>query len=1170
MNKITNEVLEAHLNCKTKARLKLAGEAGTPSDYEAMSVEARRASREAVLAKLVARFPDASRSVPANAETLKEGKPLLVDATFEDDGMSIRFDALKKADGLSKLGDHYLPVLHVHGDKVVKREKLRLAVLGLLLDGMQGLRPVVGLVARGPEGRLGKVNLDGKLYRQAGQVLDELKRLQAGGEPARLALNRHCQVCEFKGRCRQEAVKADDISLLGGVGEKELKRYNRKGIFTLTQLACTFRPRRTKRGAAKKHDRSLQALAIRQNTVYVAQKPELPNRKVRLCLDVEGMPDNGLYYLIGLTVVEGESRRRLGFWADGEANEAAIWAAFLEAVKPLGDFVLLHYGSYEGKFLKEMEARHGGDPGLLARIKSNSVNVLSLIYARVYFPVCSNDLKSVAGCLGFRWSAEEASGLQAISWRHAWEASRNDSLKQQLLTYNEEDREALERVAEMLRALGGEQGRQGGTGPAVAGVEDIPGQPGRKFCTQTFALPEFAQITKCSYFDHQRDKVLCRTNPAVQKIGRRRERPKPRAITVNREVECDAPPSVCPHCGHDDFGVMSRYQKFVIDLKPFRGGIKSWVTRYKVERQRCRKCRKGMYPDDYNALPYRYGWGLCSWQTYAMIALRQSLDAIAETLDDLFGCSLSRGALVNLRQQAVEHYRPTYESLLSTLRNGQLIHADETKGRIRGPDKDGYVWVFANPTTVVYVYSPTRDGDTVRKTLAGFKGVLVSDFYAAYDGIDCPQQKCLVHLVRDFNDDLLKYPFDEELKRQAARFAALLQAVVATVDRFGLKKFHLHKHKKEVDSFFEAEGQVVYQSEIASHYQQRLLKNRKKLFAFLDYDGVPWCNNNGEHAVKAFASRRKGMGKVFAEGGLQDYLLLLSIYQTLRYRNVSFWQFLQSGETDIEAFCNRSGTKKRASSQIGVPRDHRQSGQDGGTSAGVSGARTIAIGDIHGCSTALRALLEAAAPRRKDTVVTLGNYIDHGPDTQGVVRLLLGLVSRCTLVPLMGDHEEMFLAALECRDDLGSWLESGGEQTLRSYGVDHPRAVPQPHRSFLNGCEGYHETGTHLFIHAGYQPDLYLSKQPGSVLRRRPLDGEWPGPHASGKVAVVGHTPQKGGDILDLGHLVCIDTFCHGGGWLTALDVGSGRWWQANEQGEVRQGRLPSAASEPVATRGQP
>jgi hypothetical protein len=81
--------------------------------------------------------------------------------------------------------------------------------------------------------------------------------------------------------------------------------------------------------------------------------------------------------------------------------------------------------------------------------------------------------------------------------------------------------------------------------------------------------------------------------------------------------------------------------------------------------------------------------------------------------------------------------------------------------------------------------------------------------------------------MRDFNDDLLKNPFDEELKKQAARFAVVLQAVVATVDRFGLKKFHLHKHKKDVENFFEAEGEAVYQSEVARHYQQRLLKSAR-------------------------------------------------------------------------------------------------------------------------------------------------------------------------------------------------------------------------------------------------------------------------------------------------------------------------------------------------------
>ena len=128
------------------------------------------ASREAALARLVARFGegDACRGIAVTAATLKQGAPLLADATLEDDGLSLRFDALKRADGASKLGDHhYLPVLHNHGDKVGRQQKLLLAVFGLVLARVQGLRPAVGLVARGPEGQLGKVRLDAKLYRQA-------------------------------------------------------------------------------------------------------------------------------------------------------------------------------------------------------------------------------------------------------------------------------------------------------------------------------------------------------------------------------------------------------------------------------------------------------------------------------------------------------------------------------------------------------------------------------------------------------------------------------------------------------------------------------------------------------------------------------------------------------------------------------------------------------------------------------------------------------------------------------------------------------------------------------------------------------------------------------------------------------------------------------------------
>lgn len=279
--KITRDIIETYLNCKYKGHLKLTGESGAISDYEAMTTAARASSREQALTRLAARFGEgaAGRGTAVTAALLKQGAPFLLDVSFEDDALSLHLDALKRMEGASKLGDHhYLPILHVHGDKVSRREKTLLALCGLALAGAQGMRPAVGLVSRGPGGRLGKVKLDAILYRQARQVLDEVMRLQQGGEPPKLALNKHCQVCEFRQRCHEAAVKADDISLLSGVGEKELQRYNRKGLFTLTQLSCTFRPRKKSKRTAQqtKRQHALHALAIRDRRIYVLGTPDIP------------------------------------------------------------------------------------------------------------------------------------------------------------------------------------------------------------------------------------------------------------------------------------------------------------------------------------------------------------------------------------------------------------------------------------------------------------------------------------------------------------------------------------------------------------------------------------------------------------------------------------------------------------------------------------------------------------------------------------------------------------------------------------------------------------------------------------------------------------------------------------------------------------------------------
>ena len=218
--------------------------------------------------------------------------------------------------------------------------------------------------------------------------------------------------------------------------------------------------------------------------------------------------------------------------------------------------------------------------------------------------------------------------------------------------------------------------------------------------------------------------------------------------------------------------------------------------------------------------------------------------------------------------------------------------------------------------------------------------------------------------------------------------------------------------------------------------------------------------------------------------------------------------------------------------------------------------RIIAIGDIHGCAKALTTLVEAIQPTESDTLVFLGDYIDRGPDSRGVIEQVMSLGSRCTVVPLLGNHEEMLLGALAGgSSDVQFWIKFGGAAALNSYGwtglPEWRNAIPGEHIRFLKRCRDYFETVRHIFVHAYYDPNLPLHEQKWEGMRWASLPTV-PDPHSSGKVAIVGHTAQKSGEILDLGYLKCIDTFCYGGGWLTALEVETGQIWQANEKGELR------------------
>ncbi|CAN5359647.1 metallophosphoesterase family protein [soil metagenome] len=187
-----------------------------------------------------------------------------------------------------------------------------------------------------------------------------------------------------------------------------------------------------------------------------------------------------------------------------------------------------------------------------------------------------------------------------------------------------------------------------------------------------------------------------------------------------------------------------------------------------------------------------------------------------------------------------------------------------------------------------------------------------------------------------------------------------------------------------------------------------------------------------------------------------------------------------------------------------------------------------------------------------DILIPLGDVIDYGPDSRGVIECLMTLP--CEVRLILGNHEEMLLDVIDGRISIEAWRPHGGVETLRSYGIESPSDMPEAHIDFLRTAISHSESDGFIFTHANYYPNQKLTDTPGQWLRWEffELNRAWP--HFSNKTVIVGHTPQRTGNILDLGFAICIDTDASRGGWLTALDTTTGHYWQTNERRQVREG----------------
>ncbi len=269
---ITPDVIESYFHCRRKAYLKAAGESGVTHDFESHQNEIASAIKQAINDRIAVKNAptDVRHRVAMTPTVLRSGVLYILDATLRTPEFHLTFDGLRFIPrDSSNAKAHYIPISYFPQRNLRKEQKLLLASYALILGEAQECNVNSGLVFFGPDFRSTSLRLQ-KLLPDATRALRELRQLLEASDPPPVLINNHCAVCEYRKQCNEQAIRDDNISLLRGLGEKEIKAHSRKGILTITQLAHTFRRRRkgNRAGLVKRRYHALQAMAIRDGATY--------------------------------------------------------------------------------------------------------------------------------------------------------------------------------------------------------------------------------------------------------------------------------------------------------------------------------------------------------------------------------------------------------------------------------------------------------------------------------------------------------------------------------------------------------------------------------------------------------------------------------------------------------------------------------------------------------------------------------------------------------------------------------------------------------------------------------------------------------------------------------------------------------------------------------------
>lgn len=322
---ITSRLLAAFLACPVKCRLLSEGEIPIGTEFSVWASAREESYRHEGVRTLTSQEMGPGIPSPDPVLWKNESWRFAVGKTVRAQDWVAEIAMIQR---IAQAGtqSRFLPFHFAANNRLSASHKILAAFEAIVLAKKLGTRTGTAKIVHDEKPATISVNA-AVLSRTVHRTVSQVASLLSAAAPPEAVLNRHCPECGFQDRCRKDAVGKDDLSPLSNLTGKERAKYRGKGIFTVSQLAYTFRPRRrSKRLAAKpeRYHHALKALAIRERKIHVVGKPELSIDGTQVFLDVESLPDRDFYYLIGVRLEGPGGTEHRSLWADANRREAYL------------------------------------------------------------------------------------------------------------------------------------------------------------------------------------------------------------------------------------------------------------------------------------------------------------------------------------------------------------------------------------------------------------------------------------------------------------------------------------------------------------------------------------------------------------------------------------------------------------------------------------------------------------------------------------------------------------------------------------------------------------------------------------------------------------------------------------------------------------------------------